>query len=161
MTRRLTLTMVAVVTGALLVATTATLVVTRIRARDQARRELGAQAERLARRIETVQRVGLAAVQVALRLEEGAVVCLGPTCGPRAGATIPNGLTQADLDVERLRAGNVVTGTRGDLAFAAAPADRGDTLMAVVLTRRVGTSGNVVGPWYFVLIVLTLLGAAA
>ncbi len=77
MTRRLTLTMVAVVTGALLLATVATLVVTRMEARNQVRRDLGDQAQRLARRIETVQRVGLAAVQVALRLEEGAVVCLG------------------------------------------------------------------------------------
>ena len=71
MTRRLTLTMVAVVTGALLLATVATLVVTRMEARNQVRRDLGDQAQRLARRIETVQRVGLAAVQVALRLEDG------------------------------------------------------------------------------------------
>src|SRR3982751_6566942 len=98
MTRRLTLTMIAVVTGALLVATVGTLVVTRMEARTQARRELGLQAERLARRIETVQRVGLAAVQVALRLEDGAVVCMGPTCPPRQ-ATVPAGLTQDDLDV--------------------------------------------------------------
>jgi signal transduction histidine kinase len=161
MTRRLTLTMVAVVTGALLVATTATLVVTRLQARNQARRDLGAQAGRLARRIETVQRVGLAAVQVALRLEDGAVVCLSTTCGPRAGANIPAGLTEDDLDVERLRAGRVVTGTKGNLAFAAAPADRGENLMAVVLTRRVGTPAGVVGSWYFILTALTLLGAAA
>jgi signal transduction histidine kinase len=161
MTRRLTLTMVAVVTGALLVATVATMVVTRIQARDQVRKDLGGQAERLARRIETVQRVGLAAVQVALRLEEGAVVCLGPTCGPRTGANIPAGLTQDDLGLARLRAGRVVTGTSGDLVFAAAPADRGDDLLAVVLTRRVATSPGVVGPWYFVMVLLTLLGAAA
>ncbi len=160
MTRRLTLTMVAVVAGALLVATVATLFVTRLEARDQARRDLGGQAQRLARRIETVQRVGLAAVQVALRLEDGAVVCIGPTCGPRAAVAIPAGLTQADLQVERLRAGKVVTGTRGRLAFAAAPADRGDALMVVVLTRRVETSPGVLGPWFFVLIGLTVLGAA-
>jgi signal transduction histidine kinase len=157
-TRRLILTMVAVVTGALLVATVGTLVVTRMEARTQARRELGRQAERLAVRIETVQRVGLAAVQVALRLEEGAVVCLGPTCGPRPMA-VPQGLTEDDLDPERLRQGEVVVGTRGDLVFAAAPADRGESLLAVVLTRRVGTSPGVLGPWFFVLVALTLLGA--
>jgi len=72
MTRRLTLTMVAVVTGALVVATLATLLVIRIQARNQVRKDLGGQAELLARRIETVQRVGLAAVQVALRLGEPA-----------------------------------------------------------------------------------------
>ena len=161
MTRRLTLTMVAVVTGALLLATVATLVVTRMEARTQVRQDLGDQAERLARRIETVQRVGLAAVQVALRLEEGAVVCLGPTCGPRAGAGIPAGLTAADLDVDALRRDRVVTGTRGNLVFAAAPAERGDELMAVVLTRRVDATPDVVGPWFFVLVLLTALAAAA
>jgi two-component system sensor histidine kinase BaeS len=160
MTRRLTLTMVAVVTGALLAATVGTLFVTRVQARTQARRELGAQAERLARRIETVQRVGLAAVQVALRLEDGAVVCIGPTCGPRPGA-VPTGLTQADLHVNRLRAGRTVTGAKGGLVYAAAPADRGANLMAVVLTRRVGTSPAVLGPWFFVLVVVVLLVAAA
>ena len=160
MTRRLTLTIVAVVTGALLVATVGTLVVTRMEARDQARRELGRQAERLARRIETVQRVGLAAVQVALRLEDGAVVCIGPTCGPRPMA-VPQGLTDDDLDPERLRQGEIVTGTRGDLVFAAAPADRGESLLAVVLTRRVDTSPGVLGPWFLALVALTLLGAIA
>jgi two-component system OmpR family sensor kinase len=161
-TRRLTLTMVAVVTGALLLATMATLVVTGMEARNQVRRDLGDQAERLARRIETVQRVGLAAVQVALRLEEGAVVCVEGGCGARAGAGIPAGLTTADLDVARLRQDRVVTGTRGGLVFAAAPADRGDSsLMAVVLTRRVGPTTNPVGPWFFVLVLLTALAAAA
>ena len=161
MTRRLTLTMVAVVTGALLVATVGTLIVTRAEARAQVRRELGRQAERLARRIETVQRVGLAAVQVALRLEEGAVVCLSPTCGPRPAPPVPAGLTEDDLDPERLGEGEVVTGTRGDLVFAAAPADRGESLIAVVLTRRVQTTPGLLGPWFFVLVALTLVGAAA
>src|SRR3954447_8659619 len=118
MTRRLTLTMVAVVTGALLVATAGTLVVTRLEARNQARRELGAQAQRLARRIETLP-VGLAAVRAALRLEDGAVVCLGSACPARQSA-VPAGLTEADLDLGRLRAGAVVTGTRRGLVFAAA-----------------------------------------
>ncbi len=152
--------MIGVVAGALLAATVGTLVLTRMEARDQARRELGQQAERLARRMETVQRVGLAAVQVALRLEEGAVVCLGPTCGPRP-QTVPNGLTVDDLDAERLQAGEVVTGTRGDLVFAAAPAERGAGLMAVVLTRRVGATPGLLGPWFLVLVALTLLGAGA
>ena len=160
MTRRLTLTMVAVVTGALLVATAGTLVVTTLEARDQARRELGAQAQRLARRIETLP-LGLAAVRAALRLEDGAVVCFGPACPARQSA-VPAGLTEADLDVARLRNGGIVTGTKGRLVFAAAPStERADNLMAVVLTRRVGTTSAVLGPWFFVLVLLTLVGAAA
>ena len=159
MTRRLTLTMVAVVAGALLVATVGTLFVTRVEARAQARRELGGQAQRLARRIETVQRVGLASVQVALRLEDGAVLCFGPTC--RVPGAVPAGLTEADLRIPRLRSGRVVTGTNGSLAFAAAPADRGENLMAVVLTRRLGTPRWLLGPWFFVMLAGTLLVAAA
>jgi signal transduction histidine kinase len=158
MTRRLTLTMVAVVTGALLVATVGTLFVTRVEARIQARRDLGAQAQRLARRIETVQRVGLATVQVALRLEDGAVLCFGQTC--RVPRAVPQGLTEADLQLPRLEAGHLVTGTRGRLAFAAAPAPRGENLMVVVLTRRLQPTRGVLGPWFFVMVALTLLAAA-
>lgn len=160
MTRRLTLTMVAVVTGALLVATLGTLLVTRLEARNQARRELGDQAQRLARRIDTVP-VGLAAVRAALRLEDGAVVCIGTACNPRQ-TVVPEGLSVADLDAAKLRAGEVVTGTKGGLVFAAAPAtDRGETLLTVVLTRRIGTPRGVLGPWFFVLVLLTLVAAAA
>ena len=159
MTRRLTLTMVAVVTGALLVATLATLFVTRLEARSQARRELGRQAQRLARRMEIVQRGGLAGVQVALRLEDGAVACFGPSC--RAPANLPAGLTVDDIRLDRLEQGRLVTGAHGDLAFAAAPADRGDNLMVVVLTRRLGTAQGVLGPWFFVLAAVVVLAAAA
>jgi signal transduction histidine kinase len=159
MTRRLTLTMVAVVTGALLVATIGTLVVTRVEARVQARRDLGAQAQRLARRIETVQRVGLATVQVALRLEDGGVLCFGQTC--RAPGAIPAGLTETDLRLPRLQAGHLVTGTHGSLAFAAAPAPRGENLMVVVLTRRLQPTRGLLGPWFFVMVALTLLVAVA
>jgi len=159
MTRRITLTMVAVVTGALLVVTLGTLFVTRLEARAQARRELGQQAARLARRIETVQRVGLAGVQVALRLEDGAVACFGPSC--RTPGALPAGITQEDLDLPVLRRGRAVTGTRGALAFAAAPAPRGENLMVVVLTRRIGSTPQVLGPWFFVLVVGILVAAAA
>ena len=161
MTRRLTLTMVAVVAGALLVATVGTLFVTRVEARLQARRELGNQADRLAPRVETLQRAGLAAVRVALRLDDGAVLCFGPAC-PAAGAgAIPSGLTQADLHLDRLRAGRVVTGTRGSLAYGAAGSTRGADLMVVVLTRRLDTPRGLLGPWFFVMVAGTLLVAVA
>jgi two-component system sensor histidine kinase BaeS len=159
MTRRLTLTMVAVVAGALLVATAGTLVVTRVQSRVQARKELGGQAQRLARRIETVQRVGLASVQVALRLQDGAVLCFGPTC--RAPGVIPPGLTQADLDLTRLQAGHLVTGAHGSLAFAAAGAPRAGDLDVIVLTRQLDAPHGLLGPWFFVMVAVTLLIAAA
>ncbi|MDQ6725838.1 MAG: HAMP domain-containing histidine kinase [Actinomycetota bacterium] len=159
MTRRLTLTMVAVVTGALLLVTVGALFVTRIEARTQARRELGLQALRLARRIETVQRVGLAGVQVALRLEDGSVVCFGPTC--RTQGTLPAGMTQADIGLARLEKGKVVTGTLAGLAFAAAPAQRGENLMVVVLTRRLDPAPRVLGPWFLVLVAGIVIATAA
>jgi two-component system sensor histidine kinase BaeS len=159
MTRRLTLTMVAVVTGALLLVTVAALFVTRVEARTQARRELGQQALRLARRVETVQRVGLAGVQVALRLEDGSVVCFGSSC--RAAGALPGGLTQDDIGLARLRNGKVVTGTQGGLAFAAAPAQRGENLMVVVLTRRLGPAPRVLGPWFLVLVAAIVVATAA
>ncbi|MDQ2825949.1 MAG: hypothetical protein M3Y04_03100, partial [Actinomycetota bacterium] len=159
MTRRLTRTMVAVVTGALLLVTVGALFVTRIEARNQARRELGLQAERLARRMETVQRVGLAGVQVALRLEDGSVVCFGPSC--RAPGALPGALTRADIDLAKLKKGRVVTGTQGTLAFAAAPAQRGENLMVVVLTRRLGPAPRVLGPWFLVLVAGIVIATAA
>jgi two-component system sensor histidine kinase BaeS len=158
-TRRLTLTMVAVVAGALLVATIGTLFVIRVETRVQARKDLGTEAQRLARRIETVQRAGLAAVQVALRLEDGAILCIGPTC--RAPGAVPPGLTQADLRVSRLQAGKLVTGAHGSLAFAAAGAPRGGDLMVVVLTRRLDSQQGLLGPWFFAMVAGTLLVAAA
>ncbi len=159
MTRRLTLTMVAVVTGALVVATLGTLFVTRVQSRVQARRDLGGQAQRLATRIETVQRVGLATVRVALRLEDGAILCFGATCS--APGAIPAGLTQADLRLPRLQSGHLVTGAHGSLAFAAAASPRGGDLMVVVLTRRLDSPHGLLGPWFFVMVAITLLVAAA
>jgi two-component system sensor histidine kinase BaeS len=159
-TRRLTLTMVAVVTGALLVAGIGTLVVTRAQARLQARKELGQQALRLARQVETVQRAnGLAGVRVALRLDDGAILCFGTSC--RLPGALPPGLSPDDIRLPRLRAGKAVTGENGPLAFAAAPAQRGDMLFVVVLTRRVSTPPHVLGPWFLVVVLGTLAVACA
>jgi two-component system sensor histidine kinase BaeS len=101
----------------------------------------------------------LASVQVALRLEDGAVLCFGSTC--RGPGVIPSGLTQSDLRLPRLQAGKLVTGTHGSLAFAAAGAPRNGDLMVVVLTRRLDPPHGILGPWFFVMVALTLLVAVA
>jgi len=159
MTRRIILTMVAVVAGALAVASVATLVLSRAADRREARRELGRQAERLAGTAEdALNPPALAAVRVALRLEGDAVVRLGP--GGRSPDPLPAGLTVDDIALHRLRKGETVTGANGSLVFAAAPAQRGNALLAVVLTRRVG-GGSGIGPLILVVALVTLAIAAA
>ncbi|MDQ3978309.1 MAG: HAMP domain-containing histidine kinase [Actinomycetota bacterium] len=163
MRRRITATMVAVVAGALLVATVGTFLLLRVAVRNDARRELGRQAERAAARLEEVQRPGvLAALGGVLRLEDQRVLCFGTGCRAAAAAEPPSGLSRADLPLDRLRAGETVTGVRGSLVFAAAGATplRGDALLVVVLTRRVETRLPG-GLWFLAVAGLTLAVAAA
>lgn len=167
MTRRIIFTMVAVVAGALAVASLATLVLSRAADRREARRELGRQAERLAGTTEdTLNPQALAAVRAALRLESDAILRLegdslvraGP--GGRSPDALPEGLTPDDLDLDRLRRGGTVTGSTGSLVFAAAPLQRRNAVLVVVLTRRVGGGGGV-GPLILVVGLVTLAVAAA
>jgi len=161
MTRRITLTMVAMVAGALLVASLGTLLVFRLEAGAQARRDLGRQAERLAGEVEALEAPGaFGAVARALRLEGQAVVRIGPD--GRVRGAVPSGLSAADLEPERLMADRTVTGVRGSLAFAAAPARRGDAgpVLAVVVTRQVGAGRAAPGPWFLAALLGTLAVAA-
>lgn len=161
MTRRLVVTIVAVVAAALVVASLGTVVVLRLEARAELRRELRAQATRLAARVETVQAPGaLQTVARALRLEGASVLRLDPD-GRLRGAP-PPGVVLAELDPARLGAGRTVTGvTPRGLAFAAAPAERNGTTVVVVLSRQVSTGRTLLGPWFVVAVVATLALAAA
>ena len=116
---------------------------------------------RLASRVETVQAPGaLPAVARALRLEGATVLRLDPD--GRLRGVPPAGVTLADLDPARLRAGRTVTGVApGGIAFAAAPAERAASTVVVVLSRRVSTGRPVLGPWFLVAVVATLALAAA
>jgi len=166
-TRRITLTMVAVVAGALLVASAVTLLLARRDARRHTRDDLVRQAQQLATSIEDVDRPNvLRAVGAALRLEDQAVVTLGPSGarGP-AGvrpANLPRGVTGRDLDADRLRQGRTVSGAHGELLYAAAPAGPAPVtpgaLLVVVVTRRLGGSRGM-GP--IILVGLVTLAVAA
>jgi two-component system sensor histidine kinase BaeS len=161
MTRRITLTMVAVVAGALAVASVFTLLLARRDTRNRTRADLVHQAQRLATSIEDVNRPNvLRAVGAALRLEDQAVVMVG-LAGPRP-ATLPRGVTSGDLDVVRLRQGHTVSGDHGGLLFAAAPAGGApgapNVLLVVVVTRRPGGTRGV-GP--IVVVALVTLAVAA
>ncbi|MGI9032759.1 MAG: ATP-binding protein [Acidimicrobiales bacterium] len=158
MTRRITLTMVAVVGGALLVASVATLVLSRLADRRHTRAELAAQAQRLATTVEDVQnRMVLRTVTATLRLEDLRIVTIGPA-GVRG--LLPDGVTAGDLHVARLRAGKTVTGAHGALVLAAAPVPRPNNLFVVVLTRRLG-GGRGVGLVILAVGAITLAVAAA
>ncbi|MEA2687213.1 MAG: two-component system, OmpR family, sensor kinase [Actinomycetota bacterium] len=160
MTRRLVVTIVGVVAAALAVASIGTVVILGLEARGRARTELRDQAVRLAARVETVEAPGaLAAVTRALRLE-GATVLRLERDG-RLRGVMPAGVSVADLDAARLRAGRPVTGVApGGLAYAAAPAERAGATLVLVLTRQVSTGRPVLGPWFLVAVVATLVLAA-
>lgn len=139
MRRRITLTVVGVVAGALLVATVATFVLLRYNARRDTRRDLVLQAANLATRFDELQRPQLLnSLVAALRLEELRVLCIGTAC--RAPGQPPPGVTRADLDLAKLRAGATVSGHHGSLMYAAAGVPRtNEMLFVVVLTRKVET----------------------
>jgi len=170
-TRRITLTMVAVVAGALLVASVVTLLLARHDARQRTRDDMVRQAKNLATAIEDVEKPNvLRAVGAALRFEDQAVVTVGP--GSARPANLPRGVTRQDLDVARLRQGRTESGAHGDLLYAAAPAGlRGpernggpgrptNTLLVVVVTRRLGGSWGI-GPGIALVGLVTLAIAAA
>ena len=160
MRRRITLTMVGVVAGALLVATVGTVLLLRYQARRDALADLRRQATAIAQRTEDIQRPQiLTALNVVLRLEDLRLLCFGSGCRPVQQA-LPPGVNRADLNVARLRAGATVSGIRGSRVFAAAGVPQGpDALFVVLLTRRVET--RLPGGGLFLLVAATTLAIAA
>ena len=153
MRRRLTVAVVALVAGALVVAGVGTLLLIRRSARDEARHELVRQATAIAEQADATSAPNLAVLRRALRLEGAVVVAIGP--GGRSRDPLPEGITEADLAVPRLRNGEVVDGSRGNLVFAAAPVIRPRAVLAVVLTQRIGGGERRAGAY------LLLTGAAS
>lgn len=155
MRRRLVITTVALVAGALVVAGLGTLLLIRRSAKDEARAELVRQSAAIA---DQATGVNLAVLRRALRLEDAAVVPVardGRVLGP-----LPPGVTASEIDVARLQAGAVVSGAQGDLVYAAAPAPRPRGLFAVVLTQTVTGNATRAGA-YLLLTGAASLGAAA
>ena len=160
MTRRLTLTMVAVVAGALLVAGFGSFALLALQARNETVRDLRRQAQAVAATVEDVANVrNLRTVGAALKLEGERVMRFGPA--GRTPDVPPAGVSVSDIDVTRLRAGETVSGVNGGLAFAAAPANRPNALVAVVLTRRVPTGRRGAAAWLLLASGLALAVAAA
>jgi two-component system sensor histidine kinase BaeS len=160
LTRRLIVAIVGMVAGALLLAGLGTLVLTQLGARQETRRELEDQAVNVAASLRGTQgrpAVG-EALRRALRLQGALVVTFGPR-GDRT-SVLPAGVADDDLDLEALTAGEVVSGTHGNLVYAAAqiPTRRQGTYV-VALTREADTGLQSGGRW-FVLAAIVTLGTA-
>lgn len=163
MRRRLTTTIAAIVIAALVVTGLGTLVLLRRAARDEARREVVRQAQAIADGGESIDPRQLRTLGRALRLEGAVVVPVDRPRGPQPPppGPLPAGVRQADLDVETLRRGDVVSGTRGSLAWAAAPVRGPRGLLAVVLTDRFGGGERRAAAFFLVAGAATLVAAIA
>ncbi|MGH9293113.1 MAG: sensor histidine kinase, partial [Acidimicrobiales bacterium] len=168
MRRRLTLSLVVLVAGALLVAGAGALIVSRTAARNQATSQLRRQAELYARETQYVSHPKLLDIVARLlRLEDARVIRIGP--GGRVLSSLPSGITTRDVDALKLLAGDSTTGFSGNESFAAAPVilpldvqtglAPGERL-AVVFTRSVG---GLESSWVYLILVggATLIIAAA
>ena len=138
MRRRLTVAMVLTVATALLVTGLGTLLLVARAARDDTRRDLVRQAETVAQAATDVRRqTTVGVLRRVLKLNDAAIIAVGPA-GAVAGV-LPSGLARSDIRPADLLAGLTVSGNRGRLAYAAAPALRGPRggLEVVVFTRQV------------------------
>jgi two-component system sensor histidine kinase BaeS len=167
-TRRLTLVILGTVAATLLFAGVGTLVLARFGARQETQNELRTQAVDIASSIQNLDDKGgqlrvLGNLRRALHLEGIAVMRYGP--GGRTVDALPAGVTEEDLDLTTLRAGQTITGGSGSLVFAAAPASvtvprtQGGTepvLAVVVLTRKVDALLKPAVGWFLIAAVFTL-----
>ena len=166
MTRRITLVILGTVAATLLFAGVGTLALARLGARDETTKDLRAQAVDIASTIKNLDDQGqlraLGNLRKAFNLEGIAIVRYGP-----AGRTVdalPSGVTADDLNLTRLRAGETLTGGRGSLVYAAAPAPLSvpgkaqtqDALAVVVLTRKVDALLRPAVRWFLIAAVGTL-----
>jgi two-component system, OmpR family, sensor kinase len=151
MTRRFVLAIVGTVVATLLLAGLGTFVIGQARARRVTENQLRAQAATLAAQANEddsvrVQRL-LAALQLVLHLEDVGRVTIGPA--GRIIGTPPPGVSAADLPVDELTAGHVVSGHHRSLVYAAAPIPgaRGNTVV-LVLTRRADAGLRFATTWF-------------
>ena len=156
--RRITLTVVALVVGALLVAGLGTWLLERRGAREDTRRALVEQAEALAGVADGVDRARLLAdLRRALRLDGAALVLFrrGGTTDP-----LPDGLTLSPSETDQLIGGATVSGTAGSQAYAAAPFRRRAAPGAVVLVQRHSSGARSAAPFFLLSGAVAVLVAA-
>jgi two-component system sensor histidine kinase BaeS len=134
-TRRLLLALVGTATAVLVVAGLGTLLLVRTGARDEARSDLEDQAAALAEFGAGRQRPAATFNTLRRRLElEGLEFLVFAQDGTLAGE-LPEGVERDDLDLRRLRQGEVLSGEDGGLVWAAAGVAAEVRTPVVVLTR--------------------------
>jgi len=110
-----------------------------------------------------VQRERLARVRSALNLEDIELVVLGPSGAPNTdlGDPLPAIIDLTPSQIERLRAGETISGSRGNQSWAAAPATQtGQYLPVLALTRPVDPVFGRSVRWFLVASAATILLAA-
>jgi signal transduction histidine kinase len=154
MTRRLFLAILATTVATLIVAGLGTLVLARARARAQTESDLRRQASELVAGVAQLADrpagerplVAVNAFERALRLDGVSAVVIGP--GGGIAGTLPTGITEADIQVPNLQAGEVVSGHHGDLVYAAAPSSTSRGTIVVVASRRADVGLGPAGRWF-------------
>ncbi|MEO7397627.1 MAG: HAMP domain-containing sensor histidine kinase [Ilumatobacteraceae bacterium] len=155
MTRRLTLVITSVILATLLVAGFGAIVVGNLRARQVTRTELRQQSVEIAANLSGVldndtaenpaalkRRLGwLRIFRETLDLDGFAIFSLRAD-GVLAGDEAPAGFDLTRLSVERLRRGDVIDGSTGRLAFAAAPTMLPNGRVLVVVLTRTASPGT-------------------
>ncbi len=165
MTKRLVLALVGTTVVVLVLVGGGTALLARAGARQSTETELERQVTELAASIPDPGEPGaarirsrlLTALRRTLRLEGLTAVTL--TVGGTIAGDLPAGLNAADVPTDRLAAGEVVSGHRGDLVFAAAPVPVGRRAAVIVATRAVDTGLGRARGW-FVIAALATLGLA-
>jgi len=100
------------------------------------------------------QRPRLKRIIAGLRLQGIAVMAVGPR--GRVIGQLPSGVTDADLQIDRLRRGETLSGSHGRLVYAMAPEVRQAGVVVAVLTRSV-ESRRLPGRWFAVAAAVTLV----
>ncbi len=175
MTRRLTIVIVSVVLATLLVAGVGTIVVGNLRARHTTEVELRNQAVSISASLDSVisndtisatpaavkRRLRLFnAFRTVLRLDGLSILTLQSN-GTFTGDTLPPGLDADALHAAELQALDVVSGNRGNLVYAAAPARLPNGNTVVVLLSRKANSGLSASLRTFLLAALATLALGA
>jgi signal transduction histidine kinase len=91
----------------------------------------------------------------ALRVDGIEVVVIGP--GGRILGELPDGVTAGDLDVAALRDGRTLSGSDGDLVWAAAPQPVRNSTAVAVITAEATTELSTAAKWFLVAAVATLV----
>jgi two-component system sensor histidine kinase BaeS len=156
----LLLALVGTAATVLVVAGLGTLLLARTGARHEARSELEAEAQGLAEFTRDRPRPASAFNQLRRGLDlDGLEFVVVQGDGTVAGG-LPDGVDRADLDLVRLRRGEVISGEKGGLVWAAAAAALPVRTPVVVLTRRVDPFLGSAARWFAVAAAATLVLAA-